>query len=415
MKILALILFSAFILFGQEETETFGNDTVLYTHLKFLDDQGDAKFKEFIIEEYRRFLSIYPGSSWRADVLFNIATRYHTDEEYDIALVYYLKVVMLFPEFKTGQVKNQIEQIIFNYEVDRYSNVADFINKEVATDRSGNQEIDNLFQFIKVLSSFADDKQLALLRESIEEFIRKYPNSINLDTIFILLAKSYERSDDYVHGMIHYLSFIKLFLQSEQRPFVLMQMAQVYQDEFKEYYNAKKYYKEFVTSFPNNVNAHDAQFKAAILLDDELEDYAEALVEYEYYMTHYADKPHAVEVLKRIAVIYYNQENYQKAIESYERVVANYRTDPRASEFQDEIISIYDDRLNNLSKAIDEMVRFAEFFPEHEDAHEHMYEAVEQLLELKNRQKAEDVAAQLKASFPNSDSAVRVDQLFNSP
>ncbi|MCB0278187.1 MAG: hypothetical protein KDD94_01705 [Calditrichaeota bacterium] len=413
MKLLSLILVFSWAV-SQDDTVQHGNDTVFYNHIKFLEEQGDDKYRDYIITEYRRFLNIFPNSTFRADVLFNIANRYHISEEYDISLVYYLKIVMLFPNFKNPQIMTQIEQIIFKYEQSRYSNVADFINKEMRQART-EKEIDNLFQFLKVLSAFADDEQLILLRENIEEYISKFPDSINLDTIFILLAKSYEREKNFKHAMIHYLAFTKLFKESEQRPFVLMQMAGIFQNEFSEYYNARKYYKEFVTSYPKNEQAHEAQFKAAFLLDDDVSDYDAALVEYEYYLSNYADKSHAMECLKRIAVIYYNRENYPKAVEAYKRGVDNYRSDPRASEYQKEIISISKNRLNNLDKAIDEMVNFADYFPEHEDSSDYLYDAVENLIELNNREKALTIATKLKNAFPNSSNASKVDELFNSP
>ena len=114
-----------------------------------------------------------------------------------------------------------------------------------------------------------------------------------------------------------YLSTAKTLVDSAQ--------AKNDQNLFKE---AIKTYEEFLKEYPNSNNASTAYFSIANIYNDNLKDYPEAIKTYKIISEKYADKKEAKNSLFLIAFIYDNYlQDKENAKTAYKNFLAKYPTD----------------------------------------------------------------------------------------
>lgn len=383
-----------------------------YNEIKRLEDQTGEHADNIYIEELHRFYKLFENSKYEPDIVHRIATQYFKTKDYDLAVIYYLKLIIVY-EYEKQFSKKQLDDIIFNTKKDHYELVSSFISQQLEN-LEKQRNLDREYYFLKTVSAFSGGHMISHVRNEIERYFKHLDKKKHPSEAYILLANTYQKEKNVQQAIVHYQHFLKIFPTASSVPFALMQIANLYRNELAESYNAYKFYSQLVENYRYYKESHKAQYIVGEIFEKDLDKKDQAIQEYQRYVDYYPKEKLAVKTLYKISELYISLGKYDEGILALRRIVDEYRDDLEAKNALLKIVDIYDSNLDKKELAVDEMVNYAIYFPKDPKSVELLYEAVNILVnKLNMRIKAESVAQILKDKYSGHKYSIEVDQLLS--
>ncbi len=173
----------------------------------------------------------------------------------------------------------------------------------------------DVLKYFEILKAYKNHQDVL---PEIEDFIKKYPNSIFLPDVLYLKLKLLEKNNEFNEVISLGKKWIKQYAYSDKMPEVLLMIGRSYAKEgFVS--DASYYYNRIINDYPNTKWA----YLAMIYLADQLysmgdEKKAFALYEKALYST--TDLDVASLAAARLAQRYMDKGNIKKAVEYYEKI-----------------------------------------------------------------------------------------------
>lgn len=385
------------MLFGQVEADAY------ITYLQSTDVKNNKHFESIYVTELTRYLALFPDATRNKEILKSLADYYYAEDDYHKALFYYLKIRCLYSDYEVQTLNEQITRIMNSEEKSDYENVSENLFVMLPKMESSSL-MDDRFIFLERLFELNQRKHYDMLVQEAKNYIRLYPQSINTDKILIMIGKTYERAEDYERALFYYRLLIDIIPTSDQISYVSFQIGLLLSEQLEEFRPAISTFEGLVAADPTYVLSHAAQYRAAVIYQEELEENNKAIEAFEHYLTNYAEGNFAVQSLERISQIYDENKEFDKSIETLRRITKNYATHSDASKAQLRIVEIYEDEQERYDMASAELIVFASLFPNHKDAEEKYFEAIELVVEkVKDNAKLKELGAAFIEKFPNSE------------
>jgi TolA-binding protein len=374
-------------------------------YLKDSFERHDKKINELLPNECRLYLRTFPGSA-NIPVVLNILARvYDQDGSYIKAFVYYLEIVRLYPQAEaTGDALDAIRYILQKKATGDFEGYTSKITAYLSTNVSESTLSGRFRSYLEFLHTLNHEDINPLLIDQLIFYIHTFDQDVeSLDELLYWTAGLYKMQRDRVEAMMAYEKILYLKPESPLIPQVLFDLAWLQYNDMDRYTEARDNFIHLITDYPDKEVTGDAQFYLAELYQKKLDKPGEAMTNYELLIQAYPTNKHAVEALKRMAVMHYDADEFEKAISVYEEIFDKYKTDPFAPEALSEIENIYRKKFNDYGRAAETLLKLADSYPDREETPEVYYDAADMYREeLNDPQRAKQILNVIIEKYPDS-------------
>lgn len=381
------------------------DEQAYYAFLHEIYARHDDDLYDYLVEESRRYLLLFPTSAAADEVYYILGETYSASRDYDEALCNYLKLKLFYPaSARSADASSRISKLLTDDVSGKISEQKDAIINYINTTSFSGTSQENYYTYLNFLYDLKLDALSAIVIEDIEYYLQIFGKSSKYnDQILFWLADLYSRERQWKRSVQTCKLIIRLYPESPLIPNILYHQAGILYHEENDYSQARDTYILILTNHPESEPAGNAQFFLAEIYQKEYDNPEEAIDNYRLLIETYPQNQNTVEAFKRIAGLYMDQEKYQEAIETWYQLFEIYPGDPFTPEALIEIKDIYTDKLKNFTEAIKILKLFVTQYTDHPDAPEYLFEAGEIYEdELNEKQNAIDVFHEVRNKYPDS-------------
>lgn len=156
----------------------------------------------------------------------------------------------------------------------------------------------------------------------LDRFLREFPQTKRLSEVYLLVGQCYLNKDKYLDAIQEFDKILELPLIDKIKDAVYYWKAEVY-FKAKDYTNAKSFYKDLVTKFPNSKFLQDANYSLAWSLFEE-GNYQEAIDGFTKLVRLYPQNEFIEDSYFKIGEAYFNLKKYDDVKKSFALFVEKY-------------------------------------------------------------------------------------------
>jgi TolA-binding protein len=352
--------------------------TGFYDFAVFAMDQDEKELYEMAIEEFNRYIDLFPEDRYVDDCLFRIAKLHERSGKYHKAVLCHMKLIYMYPtSLRKKQSYTDILQLISKGEFKRVRGSIE----ELSNYEAGERELEaRSYDFIQALWKINDPD---MYRESIAEFNRflyKYTNHPDAPSVQRWIAEFYVKSDEPKPAIAGLERIFYLFKERGDLPGTRMRIAEIYLRELRDVYLAKKNYLLVTREYAEDRQASLALLNLARIeaekskprRPDKALDYLEKLIK------EYPASPEAPQAYMLSAELFVDQYNdIEKAVNRYLEVEARYPKSEQAPPSLSRAGELYYVKQGNPAKAAEIFIKMARAYPEFLESAQRLFEAAE--------------------------------------
>jgi tetratricopeptide (TPR) repeat protein len=415
------------------------NDQVLYQKARAYDELGHPDEAMGVMD---RLINDYPYSYYIDEVQFRRAEYFFTRRKYTDAENAYSAIITLGDRseyyelalYKLGWTL--YKQEFYDEALDKYIALLDHkvsigYDFDAPHEEADERRVGDTFRVISL--SFSNLGGTEVVNEY---FAAKGKRSYE-DRIYSNLGEFYLTKLRYHDAAAAYKAFVALYPFHRTSPRFSMRVVEIYtkggfqklvldsKKEFAKTYGLKaEYWRHFpveespeVLSYLKSnlrdlANHYHAQYQVAELADERPANYQEALLWYREFLSSFPEDPESPAINYQLADLLLEEKNYGEAAREYERTAYNYPPHEKASGAGYAAIFAHRENLKVAPEeqkevitreAVASSLRFADAFPEHEQAPTVLGAAADDLYDLKEFGSAIDAARKLIERYPATD------------
>ena len=277
--------------------------------------------------------------------------------------------------------------------------------------------------------------------EALQEYFSKYGNRPYEDRVYSNLGEHYLAKLRYDDAAKTYKAFVAQYPFHRAAPRFSMRVVETFTQggfpklvleskrEFASKYNLKaEYWRHFkpeespevLTYLKINLKDlathYHAQYQSAEQTDEKLANYGEARRWYGDYLDSFPTDPDSPPINYRLADLLLENKDFGEAAKQYERTAYGYTPHPQSAAAGYAAVYAYREQLNAVGKEQQDTVKremvasslkFADTFPDHEHAAKVLGAAADDMYEMKDYRPAIDSAQRVVDKYPGADTAIR--------
>ena len=366
-----------------------------FTHKKYLDSE----------EAYQSVITSGEGSEFYELALYKQGWAYFKQDLYEEALKDYIKML----DYKIDN----------GYDLD---NIENKIEKK---------RIDDTYRVISLSFSYLGGA------ESIVEYFDKYGHRFYEASIYSHLGEYYLTKRRYADAAQSYQAYIERNPVSKESPYFNIRVIEIYKQggfpklvvdakrEFSKTYSLQSNYWTFfdinqnpivLTFLKSNIidlaNHYHALYQDRRLHKEKEENYKEAIFWYREFLSSFPEEKEAPKLNNQLAGLLLEHKDYLDAATEYERTAYNYPTHEDSSSAgyaavyaYREYLKVADQSQRNIVKReiIRSSLKFAEYFPTHKHAAIVLVAAVDDLYALEDYEQAIITGRRVIKVYPDAD------------
>ena len=406
------IISLVFLVFSFGSVAIFGADTdeTYFEFLKTTYNKHDKKLRDFLKEELHLFLELYPKSEFVGEASYLLAEAYLDSRDENEAFAVLMKTLFLYPDGGVcTAVSAEAQRIVATNS--SYKKKQEELRKIISGEFENGSFEDRYYRYIKFLRELNDKKLFDWTLDEYYYFIERFEDDDRIEQIHRWVADMYASKGDAEAAVAGYQKYEKLFPVDKNLPYVLINRANVLNEELKEYALASSLLTQVIEDYPDTKYASTAVYSRAGIKADRLRDYNGAIADYRQLLANHPQHEKAVDALFKIADLNSRRlKAYRAAIDTYNEVVEKYPDSPRGVEALKKSAELYM-KIDDYFSAAKQYARVAEEYPENEDAPALLYEAGDIALgKMKDYQQAKDYYSRLVEQYPTSDYTAKARQ-----
>jgi TolA-binding protein len=415
------------------------NDRVLYQMSRAYDEIGQP---DEAMEVMNRFVSRYPYSRYVDEVQFRRGEYYFVRKQWLNAEEAYASVVDMgatstFHElalYKLGWTL--YKQFLYEEALHQFMAMLDYqetVGFDFNTLDESDEEhrISDTFRVVSLSFSNLGGPDV------IDDYFSRYGHRTYADKVYRNLAEFYFSKLRYEDAASVYRSFIDLNPNHTASPHFGMRIVGIYGEagfpllvveakkDFAQRYAVDSHYWTYVnidesadvvgflkTNLTDLAGHYHALYQDELIVDDKPENFAEASRWYRQFLGSFPGDAETPGVNYQLASLLLENENFASAAIEYERTAYNYEAHEQASAAGYAAVYAYRQELDRVTgvrqrevkvATVDSSLRFADAFPDHEEAPIVLGAAADDLYEMKDFPRAIDSARKLIDRYPATD------------
>ncbi|MFH1656066.1 MAG: tetratricopeptide repeat protein [Candidatus Omnitrophota bacterium] len=156
----------------------------------------------------------------------------------------------------------------------------------------------------------------------LEQFLKDYPDTEKRHQVYLLMGQCYLYQGRHLEAIDTFDNILTLFGIEDIKDAIYYWKAEVY-FKVKDYAQAKNFYKEVITNFPDSKYSADSIYSLGWCLLEERK-YLEAIKEFERLVQLYPGHELTEESYFKVSEALYNQKDYQEAEKSFSSFVEKF-------------------------------------------------------------------------------------------
>jgi len=402
--VLIILALGSVAVYGADTDETY------FEFLKTTFNKHDKKLNDFLKAELHLFLELYPTSEFVGEASYLLAQTYLDRRDENEAFAILMKTMYLYPDgaMRTA-VTAEVQRIVATN--GSYKKQQEELRKIINGEFENGAVEDRYYRYLKFLRLLNDKKLCDFTLDEYYYFIKRFDDDDRIEQIHRWVADMYASRGDAVAAVAGYQKYEKLFPVNKNLPYVIINRANVLNEELKEYALASSLLTQVIENYPDTKYASTAMYSRAGIKADRLRDYSGAIADYRQLLTKHPRHEKAVDALFEIAKLNADRlKAFRAAIDTYNEVVEKYPDSPRGVEALKNSAELYL-KIDDYFSAAKQYARVAEVYPEHEEAPAMLYQAGDIALgKMKDYQQAKDFYSRVAEEYPASAYAVKARQ-----
>ena len=274
-------------------------DDNYYTYLKFLYELNANPLSPVIIDDIDYYIHIYSKSSHYNDhVFFWLADLYRREREWKQSVQTCSLILQLYPDSPLKPNVLFQKATILYQEENEYNRARDtFIS--ILTDHPESEPAGDAQFFLAEIYQ----KEFDNAREAIDNYrllIETYPGNHNVVEAFRRIAGIYMDQDKFQQAVETWYQLFEIYPGDPFTPSALIEIRDIYLDKLKNYPEAIKILKLFVTQYTDHPDAPEYLFEAGEIYEDELKDKQNAIDIFHEVRSKYPESRYAQKALDHI-------------------------------------------------------------------------------------------------------------------
>jgi tetratricopeptide (TPR) repeat protein len=418
------------------------SDQVLYQMARAYDELGRT---DEAMETMGRLIHTNPYSEHYDEVQFRRGEYFFTRRKYFDAESAYSAIVSLgadSPYYELALYKlgwTFYKQELYEDALHRYMALLDYkVSTGYDFDQSHEEEderrVTDTFRAISLSFSYLGGP------ETVSQYFSTFGNRSYEDRVYGNLGEHYLTKLRYDDAAKTFRSFIKLYPFHRSAPHFSMKVVETFtkggfpklvlesKREFASRYELQaEYWRHFKpeespevllylkTNLKDLATHYHAQYQSAEKEDEKLVNYDEALRWYGDYLESFPTDDDTPAINYKLADLLFENEDFGDAARQYEHTAYEYQSHPQSAEAGYAAVYSYRQQLNAASEEQRETVkhdtvasslRFADAFPDHEQAATVLGAAADDLYEMKDYRSAVDAARRITETYPDTEPAI---------
>jgi TolA-binding protein len=373
-----------------------------YLYAVALMDQDQKDLYPVAIQQFARYIRFFPDNRFVDDCQFRIAKLYERSEDWHRAFFHYLKLIYFYPSsLRRAQALLDVQDLLPKLKIGKEKTDA------VLPYEPGEKgDADRRYDFLQALWKLDN---IRTYKETIEEcnnFLYQYTGYSRSPEVQSLAAEIYLKIGEPRTAIMGLEREAFLFPTRADLPELRLRIAQIYLDNIKDVYQAKKNYLVVVREYAADPRAPQALLRIADIeaererprRPDKALDYLKQTVQ------EYPDTPYAVEALMKSAETFLKYyDDAKNAVRNYLELEERYPGTTQAPEALARAGGLYATKLRDFVKASGTYRRLAEKYPNYPDSPRKLFDAAEmQEKDLRNLPEARAVFTEVVTRFPDS-------------
>jgi len=269
-----------------------------YNYVSFLYDLEQSKLNKFALEEYYKFLVLFPDDDRVERVLRLIAGTMLADKDYESAVAAYKKYELLFPysEHIPG-VKNR--QAVIKYEnMKDYPGAIAALTEVIDSYPGTEYEAEAYFFRAEIKGRKLKDYQAAIT--DYRAVVNKMPDHPKAPDALLQMAKIAEvKLKGYNAAIVYYDEVVELY-PTDQRAITALEEAARIHTKLREHNQAAAKLAQIATSFPDYEKSPAHLMSAGKISSVKMKDYKGAIGYYELVVKQYPNSKAALAADKKL-------------------------------------------------------------------------------------------------------------------
>ena len=402
--VLILFAFGTAAVYGADTDETY------FEFLKTNYNKHDKKLNDFLKAELHLFLELYPTSEFAGEASYLLAQAYLDSRDENEAFAILMKTLYLYPDGAMHTaVTAEAQRIVAKN--GSYKKKQEELRKIINGEFENGAVEDRYYRYLKFLRELNDKKLYDWTLDEYYYFIDRFDDDDRIERIHRWVADMYASKGDAQAAVAGYHKYEKLFPVNKNLPYVIINRANVLNEDLKEYALASSLLTQVIDDYPDTKYASSAMYSRAGIKADRLRDYNGAIADYRQLLTRHPQHEKAVDALFEIADLNARRlKAFRAAIDNYNEVVEKYPDSPRGVEALKNSAELYL-KIDDYISAAKQYARAEEVYPENEETPALLYEAGDIALgKMKDYQQAKDYYSRVVEKYPSSDYAVKARQ-----
>jgi len=364
------------ILLTSLPSEAAQTDTSWFSFIQDTFNRHDKHQSEFLDREITAFNTTYPNSTLSADALLLKAHLTEGFNEEYTAFVFYLKVLMVYPDFHQTEVaKDRLYSLLASEKHLRKNN--NTVREAVEDIAANGPPADRIYAFVDLLSQILVKDLCESALVEYYGYLTRYPDDPRCLQILRWQADAFALYGQEIEAVAVLEKVETLFPASEFLPAVMYRRALLLANELGQEDQALELLDKLYSSYPNHPIAASALFERAHIKSEE-KDKEGSAADYRLFADNHGDDPRVLDVLFVLADITLNDlEVYHRTDNIYDEIVTQFPQDNRAAIALEYSAKLNLKKLKNYERAALQYGRVAELYPDHEDAPDDLFEAVD--------------------------------------
>jgi len=418
------------------------NDQVLYQMSRAYDEIGQPDDAMAVMD---RLVAQYPYSRYLDEVYFRRGEYYFVRKQYRDAESAYTAVVNMgsttsyyeLALYKRGWTL--YKQYFYDEALNDYMAMLDYRQSigydfDAVDEENDEHRVADTFRVISLSFSNLGGPEV------VDEYFARHGQRLYADKIYANLGEFYVSKLRYDDATSVYKSFIRLNPYHEEAPYFSMRVVEIYGEagfpllvveakkEFStNYAMGAEYWNHFdvadspevvgflQTNLTDLANHYHALYQNENLVDERPTSFAEAQHWYREYLASFPDDVTTAGINYQLADLLLENGNYRDAAAEYERTAYDYPPHEQAAAAGYAAVFAHREDLKVATGAMQidvkqatvaSSLRFADTFPEHEEAPVVLGAAADNLYEMDEFQVAIDAAQKLIDRYPNADTGL---------
>lgn len=359
---------------------------------------------ELRIAEMKHYLSNFPQSNLRDQVLVMLGDSYNETKQPAMALGAYLEQLVVYPESDL-QSKTQattLKLISDNSSLqDSKSQISQFLSGGILFENSQK----NYFRYLQFIHQLNRRDMADWYFYTTRRYLDEFSDASSNDQIYLWNAEMYETLEQFEQANYAYTKLEYLYPASSFLPLSYYKRAVIYHDHLKKYQEAVTVLERLNHKYPNDSLGIQANVLLAQTYSENLNEQQKAIDAYQRVIDRYPESPEAVEGYFAQAKIY--REKTRDPAAAVERYMTLIKTYPDSTSSDAKALrnagDVYADEIKDYYTAVQTYQEYAKKYPFDKDVPDRLLKAAT-LAEgqLKDPQLAINLLETIVNKYPNA-------------